>query len=100
MQLKRTQIKKSLEFTVNLAANTYTNYSSMCVVLPIQIKKKSDKTADNDGTLMTVNNFFCHWLKEIDIKRYPDEVRILQTNNTVEIYRYAAQILKYDTSNK
>ena len=32
--------KKSLECTVNLAANTYTNYSSMCVVLPIQIKKK------------------------------------------------------------
>ena len=67
----------------------------MCVVLPIQIKKKSDKTADIDGTLMTVNNFFCHWLKEIDIKRYPDELRILQTNNTVEMYRYAAQILKH-----
>ena len=67
----------------------------MCVVLPIQIKKKTDNTADIDGILMTVNNFFCHWLKEIDVKRYPDEVRILPTNNTVEIYRYAAQILKH-----
>ena len=50
--------KKSLDCTVNLAANTYTNYSSMCVVLPIQIKKKADNTVDIDGTLMTVNNFF------------------------------------------
>ena len=29
--------QKALEFTVILAANTYNNYSSMCVVLPIQI---------------------------------------------------------------
>ena len=29
--------QKTLEFNVILAANTYTNYSSMCVVLPIQI---------------------------------------------------------------
>ena len=77
--------KKSLEFTVNLAANTYTNYSSMCVVIPIQRKKKIDNTAEINETLMTVNKFFCHWLKEIDIKRYLDEVHILPTNNTVEI---------------
>ena len=32
--------KKSIEFTVYLATNAYTNYSSMCVVFPIQIKKK------------------------------------------------------------
>ena len=44
---------------------------------------------------MTVNNFFYHWLKEIDNKRYPDDVRILPSNNTVEIYRQAAQILKH-----
>ena len=31
--------KKALEFTFELAANTHTNYISMCIVLPIQIKK-------------------------------------------------------------
>ena len=36
--------------------------------------------------VITVNNFFCHWLKEIDARRYPDDVRILLTNNRVEIY--------------
>ena len=45
--------------------------------------------------MITVNNFFCHWLKEIDARRYPDDVGILPTNKTVEIYQYAAQQLKH-----
>ena len=32
--------KKTLEFTALLAANTYTNYSSLMIVLPIEIRKK------------------------------------------------------------
>ena len=48
--------KKTLEFTIELAANTHTNYSSMCIVLPIQIKKSTDKTANVN--LVMVNNFF------------------------------------------
>ena len=31
--------KKTLEFAIELTANTHKNYSSMCIVLPIQIKK-------------------------------------------------------------
>ena len=65
----------------------------MCIVLPIQIKKSTDKTANVN--VITVNNFFCHWLKEIDARRYPDDVRILPTNNTVEIYQYVAHQLKH-----
>ena len=42
----------------------------------------------------TVDNFFCHWLKEINARRYPDNVRILPTSNTVEIYQYTTQQLK------
>ena len=45
--------------------------------------------------MITVKKIFCHWLKEIDARRYPDDVRILPTNNTVEIYQYAAQQLKH-----
>ena len=80
--------KKTFEFTIELAANTHTNYSSMCIVLSIQIKKSTDKT--ENVNVITVNNFFCHWLKEIDARRYRDDVRFLPTNNTVEIYQYAA----------
>ena len=91
--------QKTLEFTVTLAANTCTNYRSVVVISQIQIKKTPDKTADIDATMITVNNFFVCWLKEVDIKRYPDDVRITPTNNTVSIADYYAQKIKH-TPNK
>ena len=33
--------RKTLEFNILLASNTYTNYSSLMIVLPVQIKKKN-----------------------------------------------------------
>ena len=65
----------------------------MYIVLPLQIKKSADKTANVN--VITVNNFFGDWLKEIDARRYPDDVRILPKKNTVKIYQYAAQQLKH-----
>ena len=49
--------KKNLEFILELAANTYSNYSSMELVLPIQITKNTTKTAQLDADMITVNNF-------------------------------------------
>ena len=45
--------------------------------------------------MVMVNNFFAHWLKELDIKHYLDEIHILPTNNTVDIYRYSEKIHKH-----
>ena len=44
---------------------------------------------------MPVNNFFCPWFTEIDIKRYPDDMKILPTDKTLETYDYANAQLKY-----
>ena len=85
--------KKTLEFTIELAANRYTNYSMMTIVLPTYFKTSADKTVDVD--VVTVNNFFARWLKKNDIRRYPDNIRILPTNNTDEVYNYAAQQIKH-----
>ena len=87
--------KKTLEITIQLAANTFSNFSMMCVVLPIQIKKSTNKATDIDDDLVTVNGLFFRWLKEIDIRCYPDDVRILPTNNTINIADYAANQLKH-----
>ena len=62
--------------------------------------KKSMNTANNiDDDLMTVNNFFTHFIKEIDIRRYirihDVDTRILPTNNTVDIYRYSDAMFKH-----
>ena len=88
MHLKHIHIKKNLEFTIIFTANTYTNYATMEVVLPIWFVKKSAKTTAPAGTLVLVNNFFTRWFTELDIKRYPDDMKILPTDKTLEIYHY------------
>ena len=45
----------------------------MELVLPIQFTKSTNKTAKMSADLITVNNFFGHWIKDIDIRRYPDD---------------------------
>ena len=48
-----------------------------------------------DADTITVNNFFAHWFTDIDVRRYPDDTRILPTNNSVDIYQYSNAQLKY-----
>ena len=36
-----------------------------------------------DAATITVNNFFAHWIKEIDIKRYGSNIPILPLTNTI-----------------
>ena len=48
-----------------------------------------------DGQMITVNNFFGHWFTDIDIRWYPDDMRLLATNNSVNIYQYSNGQMKY-----
>ena len=61
----------------------------------MQIKKKTNAANDREDDLMIVNNFFAHFIKEIDLRRYGDDIRILPTRNTVDIYRYSDAMLKH-----
>ena len=45
--------------------------------------------------MITVNNFFGHWFTDIDIRRYPDNMRLLPTNNSVAIHHYSNAQMKY-----
>ena len=87
--------KKMLEFTIQMTANTYSNYSTMELCLPLQFVKRTAKTTALDATMTTVNNFFGHWFTNIDIRRYPDDKNILPTNNSVSIANYSDAQLKY-----
>ena len=42
-----------------------------------------------------VNKLFGHWFNDIDIWQYPDDVRLLPTNNSVDIYQYSNAQMKY-----
>ena len=48
---------KILEFVLELTANTYSNYSSMKLVLPIQFTKKTAKTTQMDADTISLNDF-------------------------------------------
>ena len=69
--------KKVIEFNVQLTANHYTNFQNVHLCFPIKIKLAADNDNDIAAGVITVNNFFAHWIKEIDIKRYGDDIPIL-----------------------
>ena len=50
--------KKQFEFALDLTANTYSNYSTMEMCLPLKFTKKSNKALQMDAEMITVNNFF------------------------------------------
>ena len=78
-----------------LTADTAANINNMHLCTPFQIKKKSNAANDVSDDLMIVNNFFAHFIKEIDTRRYGDDIRILPTNNTVDIYKHSDAMLKH-----
>ena len=61
----------------------------------IQITKNTTKTARLEGNMITLNNFFARWITDIGIRQYPDDTRILPTNNNVDVCQFAASQLKY-----
>ena len=67
----------------------------MKICLPLKFTKKSNKTQKMDAQMMTVNKFYGHWFTDIYIRRYPDDMRILPTNNSVDIYQYSNAQMKY-----
>ena len=87
--------KKQLEFVLDLTASTYTNYNSMEICLPLKFTKKSNKVQQMDANMITVNNFFGHWFTDNDIRHYPDDLRILPTNNSIDIYQCSNAQTKY-----
>ena len=86
---------KTAEFTIQLSANQYMNFHSVHLVFLIKIKKKTNVANDVLATEITANNFFAHWIKEIDIKRLGDDIPILPTTNTIDIYKYFNAMLKH-----
>ena len=87
--------KKQLEFVLDLTANTYSNYSTMEICLPLKFTKKTNKGEQMDPNMMTVNNFFGHWFTDIDIRRYPDDMMILPTDNSASIANYSNAQMKH-----
>ena len=58
--------------------------------------KLTNASASLDDDLTTVNNFFAHRIKEIDITKYgTNDTLIIPTTIPQEIYRYSESVLKH-----
>ena len=83
-----------LDFQILLTENCYVNPNSIHVCFPIKIKKKSNNNGDIDGNLITVNDFFAHWIKEISVIRYGSDKGLPPTFLPWEVYQHSDQKLK------
>ena len=87
--------KEMIEFNLNVTANHYVNFCNMVLCLPVTFRKKTANTTAIDGDLIPVNNFFAHWIKDVIVRRYGDDVVVLPINTVLEVYRYSEAMLKH-----
>ena len=87
--------KELRDFQILLTENCYVNPSNIHICFPIKIKKKSNNSSDIDNDLITVNNFFAHWVKEISITKYGSNKELPPTFSPWEVYQYSDQMLKH-----
>ena len=67
----------------------------MDVCVPIKFTKKINKAQAIDDEMIPVNNFFGHWFTDLDIRRSPDDMLILPTNDSVSIANYSNAQMKH-----
>ena len=89
---------QQLEFNLEVVNNHYINFSIfnfMVLCLPIAFRKKTNKANAIDVTMILVNDFFAHWIKDVTVKHYGDDIAVLPINTTLDTYRYSESMLKH-----
>ena len=83
------------EFCLLLTKKHYTNPNRFHLCFPIKIKKLTYTNSNIENDLITVFNFFAHWVKERNVTRYGDDVQILPPSLPYEICQYYDARLKH-----
>ena len=86
--------KEVLDFELILDNNFYSNLKSLHICFSIDFKKSSNTAANLDADIYLVNNFFAHWVKEIDIQKCGTNKSLIATTAPQEIYQCSDAILK------
>ena len=86
---------ETFDFNLIVDKNLYTNLNSVHFVFHIKFKKRTNINADIGTDLITVNNFFVHWIKEISITKYETNIELIPTSTPLEIYQYSDSMLKH-----
>ena len=86
---------EQLDFQIQPTDNYCINSNSIHIFFPIKIKKKTNTAQDIDAYLITVNNCFAHFVKEISITKYSSNKKLIHTFSPYEMYQYADSMLKH-----
>ena len=86
---------ETLEFQIMLTNEYHTNPNRMYICFLIKMKKATNKANDIDDNLITINNSFAHFIKEISITRYGNDKQLIPTSSPYEIYQYSDAMLKH-----
>ena len=86
---------ENVDFQVLLTDNYYKNLNSMQMCFPIKIKKATHRNVDIGANMITVNNFFEHFAKEISLAKYRNNKRFILTFLLYEIYQHSDSMLKH-----
>ena len=87
---------EELDFQILLIENCYVNPGSIHICFPMKIKKSTNEAIDIDDDLITVNNFFAYFIKEISVTRCgSDKALLTPTFSPYEIYQYSDAMLKH-----
>ena len=76
---------ENLDFQLLLTNNYYTNYNSIHLCFPMKILKTTNRDADIDDDLITVNNFFAHLIKKLKVTKYGNDKQLIPTFSPYEI---------------
>ena len=88
---------EQLDFQIQLIDNYYLNPNSIHICFLIKIKKKTNIAHDIDTDLITVNNVFAHFVKEISITKYGSDKELIPTFSPYKTYQYMNSMLKHLT---
>ena len=86
---------EQLNFQILLTDNYYINPNSIHICFPMKIEKKTKQNLDTDADLITANNLFAHFVKEISVKTYGSDKELIPTSSPYEMYQYPDAMLKH-----
>ena len=87
--------KETFDFQLLLDKNLYTNLNSLHFVFTMRIRKATNAALQIEAKMITVNIFFAHWIKEIDITKYGTMKQLIPILSPQEIYHYSDSMLKH-----
>ena len=61
----------------------------------MKFNKETNVALNLENDLITVNNFFAHWIIEINITKFGTAEILIRTSTPMDIYQYSDAMLKY-----